>query len=45
MGAPKWPPYPQRSERPGEAVALLDTRMGSLVTPLPTAPTLGWARW
>src|SRR5919198_6039852 len=24
MGAPKWPPNPQRSERPGEAVALLD---------------------
>src|SRR5882724_6474466 len=24
MGAPKWPPYPQRSGRPGEAVAPLD---------------------
>src|ERR1700675_1865670 len=24
MGAPKWPTSPQRSERPGEAVALLD---------------------
>src|SRR6266550_1145242 len=24
MGAPTWPPYPQRSERPGAAVALLD---------------------
>ena len=23
MGAPKWPPYPQSSERPGQAVALL----------------------
>ena len=23
MGAPKWPPNPQRSERPGQAVALL----------------------
>jgi probable F420-dependent oxidoreductase len=23
MGAPKWPPYPQRSERPGEPGALL----------------------
>src|SRR5882672_10781960 len=26
MGAPTWPPYPQRSERPGGAVALLDFR-------------------
>ena len=25
MGAPKWPPYPQSSERPGQAVALLDS--------------------
>src|SRR5439155_4262779 len=24
MGAPTWPPYPQRSSRPGEAAALLD---------------------
>src|SRR6266542_6941106 len=24
MGAPKWPPNPQPSERPGEPVALLD---------------------
>jgi hypothetical protein len=23
MGAPKWPPYPQRSARPGKAVARL----------------------
>src|SRR6202795_689695 len=26
MGAPTWPPTPQRSDRRGEAVALLDTR-------------------
>src|SRR5947207_13519345 len=25
MGAPKWPPNPQPSERPGEAVPLLET--------------------
>ena len=26
MGAPKWPPNPQCSERPGTAVTLLDNR-------------------
>ena len=29
MGAPDVAPYPHRSERPGEAVALLDTRVAS----------------
>src|SRR5882724_9634114 len=28
LGAPKWPPDPQRSERPGEPVALLDSPAG-----------------
>src|SRR5262245_51784781 len=29
MGAPKWPPSPQPSERPGTAVACLFNRWGS----------------
>jgi hypothetical protein len=29
MGAPKWPPNPQRSEHPGAAVALLDGPVAS----------------
>ena len=28
MGAPTWPPTPQRSERPGEAGVLLDNPLG-----------------
>ena len=29
MGAPTWPPNPQRSERPGEAGTLLDVLTAS----------------
>src|SRR5918994_592384 len=42
MGAPKWPPYPQRSSRPGGAVALLVNLLG-LGGPemAPNPPSLG----
>ena len=37
MGAPKWPPYPQRSGRPGGAVAPLDNgwERGPEMAPIP----------
>ncbi len=34
VGAPTWPPHPQASERPGEAVALLNDRASRLTTVL-----------
>ena len=32
MGAPMWPPNPQRSGRPGKAVAPLDNALGALLS-------------
>src|SRR5229473_872304 len=47
-GAPTWPPYPQRSERPGKAVALLGylDRLGLEARTLPGdhAPVLAGLR-
>ena len=34
MGAPKWPPYPRRSERPGGAVSLLCSTLGAVLAGL-----------
>src|SRR5437762_1407311 len=42
MGAPTWPPNPQRSERPGGAVALLYRHGGPDMAPIP--PTFGAPR-
>src|SRR5439155_8131670 len=42
MGAPRWPPYPQRSERPGKPVPLSNLDGGPEMAPIP--PTLGAAR-
>src|SRR5438309_6532645 len=41
-GAPTWPPSPQRSERPGEAGALLYSHGGPDMAPIP--PTFGAPR-
>src|SRR5687767_12094782 len=37
MGAPKWPPFPQRSSRPGKAGALLDLDL-AIATSRPDGP-------
>src|SRR5438132_5600491 len=42
MGIPRWPPNPQRSERPGDAVALLYSYGGPDMAPTP--PTFGAPR-
>src|SRR6266702_2926281 len=43
MGAPTWPPYPQRSGRPGKAVAP-STSVGAGPDMAPIPPTLGTPR-
>ncbi len=45
LGAPKWPPPPQRSGRPGGAVASLDTPTCAMGAPQwPPTPQRSWRR-